>query len=298
MFSQGGGKRASALAGITAALCLLATAVAQPAPADHPDNSASPPPNLMEIVRKALSQDGGNFERARDYIYHRHVVEKRLDGDGRVKKTEDRAFEQFVLYGEPFERLIARDGRPLSEKEQQKEEERWEKLEKSVRYESPAEKRDRQQQRDKKRRENRAALLRELPAAFDFSFKGSEVVNGRDTWVIAATPKPGYHPGNSRAEILPHLRCTFWVDKRESQWVKAEAELIDNFNYAIFLARIYKGSRLVFEQQKVNNEVWLPKRQYVNASGRLLLMSGGVQQETTFSGYRKFRVESRIVSSQ
>ena len=271
---------------------------AQPAPS-HPSasTSASPPPDVMEIVRKSLSLDDNNSERARDYIFQRHILEKRLDGDGRVKKTEDRTYEQFVLFGEPFERLIARDGGPLSDKEQQKEEDRWEKLEKSVKYETPAEKRDRQQRREKKRRENRAALLKELPAAFIYVLQGSAQVNGRDTWVIDATPRPGYRPGNSRAEILPHLHCTFWVDKSEYQWVKADAELIDNFNYVSFLARINKGSRLVFEQQKINNEVWLPKRRYVAATGRLLLFSGGVDQETTYGGYRKFRVESHIVST-
>ena len=277
------------LAAVTVWLAAVVGA-AQPArPAAHPDP--------LEIVRRSLSFDQRNSDSARDYVYQRDVVEKRLDGGGKVKSTEERMYEQFVLYGEPYERLMSKNGQPLSDKDRQKEEERWEKLKESREHESEGERRDRLAKREDRRRGNREFLL-EIPDAFTFTLLGSETVNGREAWVIGAEPRPGYKPKHSRAQILSHLRCKFWVDKSEYQWAKAEAELIDNFSFAAILARLNKGTRLEFEQEKVNNEVWLPKRQYISGMGRVLVMSGGVEQETTFSNYRKFRTEARIVSTQ
>ena len=285
-------RRTRAILGAVAVWLAAVVCVAQPA-----TTRSAAQPDPLQIVRQSLSFDQRNFEAARDYVYQRHVVEKRLDGSGKVKSTEERAYEQFVLYDEPYERLMSKNGQPLSDKDRQKEEERWEKLKDAREHESDADRRDRLAKRDKRRRENRE-FLQEIPDAFIFTLLGSETVNGREVWVIAAEPRPGYKPRRSRAQILSHMRCKFWVDKSEYQWVKAEAELVDNFNFAAILARLNKGTRLEFEQQKVNNEVWLPKRQYISGMGRLLVMSGGVEQETTFSNYRKFRTDTKIVSTQ
>ena len=266
----------------------VAAQAAKPAPSQ---------PDAMEIVRRSLSFDQRNFEAGRDYVYQRHVLEKRLDGGGKIKSSEERMYEQFVLYDEPYERLMSKNGQPLSDKDREKEEERWEKLKESREHESDADRRERLVKREKRRRENRE-FLQEIPDAFMFSLLGSDTVNGREVWIIGAEPRPGYKPKRSRAQILAHMRCKFWVDKSEYQWVKAEAELIDNFNFAAILARLNKGTRLEFEQQKVNDEVWLPRRQYISGMGRLLVMSGGVEQETTFSNYRKFHAEAKIVSTQ
>lgn len=270
-------------AGVMLALAAVCLAQVQPDPAD--------------IVRRSLGQDQHNTEAARDYVYQRHVLEKRLDGSGKVKSVEERTYEQFILYNEPYERLMTRNGRPLNDKERAKEEDRWEKLKTAREHETDAERRDRLEKREQRRRANRA-FLQEIPDAFTFRLMGSDTVNGREVWIIAADPRPGYKPRAPRAQILAKLRCKFWVDKREYQWVRAEAELTENFSFGLIVAKLNKGTRLEFEQQKVNDEVWLPKRQYIDGTGRLLLMGGGVEQETTFGDYRKFRTDARIVGTR
>jgi hypothetical protein len=49
----------------------------------------------------------------------------------------------------------------------------------------------------------------------------------------------------------------------------------------------------------VNDEVWLPKREFTRGTGRLgLLVKIAMEQELTWSNYRKFQVESKIVSEK
>jgi hypothetical protein len=87
-----------------------------------------------------------------------------------------------------------------------------------------------------------------------------------------------------------------WIDKAEYQWVRLEAETTDVISYGVFLARLNPGAKLVFEQARVNDEVWLPRREWVRGSGRIgLVKKLAVEEEVTWSGYRKFSAESKIV---
>ena len=61
------------------------------------------------------------------------------------------------------------------------------------------------------------------------------------------------------------LRGKIWIDQKNYGWVKVEAEAIDTISWGFFVLRIHKGSRIAFEQTRVNDEIWLPKRVAVNA---------------------------------
>src|SRR5947207_3211203 len=105
-------------------------------------------------------------------------------------------------------------------------------------------------------------------------------MDGHDVWVISATPKPGYKLRHSDAKPLLKIKGELWIDKLEYQWARVEAESIDTISFGWFLARLSPGSKLIFEQSRVNDEVWLPKRQYVRASARLgLVKTLAMEQE-------------------
>ena len=77
---------------------------------------------------------------------------------------------------------------------------------------------------------------------------------------------------------------------------KAEAEAIDTISFGWFLARVHKGSRFSFEQLRLNDEVWLMRRFYLNASARLVLFKNEViDQEDIFSNYKKFTTGTKIL---
>ena len=63
------------------------------------------------------------------------------------------------------------------------------------------------------------------------------------------------------------------------------------------MARVSKGTRVSVELTRVNNEVWLPKRILVAGSARVLLIKGYTGElDLTYSGFKKFSVDSRVVS--
>src|SRR5262249_43251880 len=80
-----------------------------------------------EIVRKSVERDATNFARFKDYTFKNLYEEKRLDKNGSVTNTESQLNEVLILGGRPYERLLERNGKPLSEKETKKEQEKLDK---------------------------------------------------------------------------------------------------------------------------------------------------------------------------
>ena len=249
-----------------------------------------------EIVRRSIEKDETNRSLRRQYTYVQKSSETQFEKDGRVKSSTTTVREVLNLYGHPFNRLIQKNGRPLTPAEEQKEKERLDKFTARWTNESDADRRKRQE-RTKQNRLKQQAFMREIADAYDFTLVGEEKIAGQDTWIIQAEPHPGYQAKTSEGKYLAKIHGRVWIDKKEYQWVKADAETIDTISYGLVLLRLYKGSRLQFEQTRVNDEIWLPKMERVTAGGRLgLFVRASLDQTTTYENYRKFQTDSKLVS--
>ena len=253
--------------------------------------------DAREIVRKSVELDQANWARMKDYTWVVHNTERYLDSEGHTKSVKSAAWETVVLAGEPHRRTIERDGKPLPGDEQRKQQEKLDKVVAKLDRETPEQREHRLQEFEKEREKDRA-FLREIPDLYDFRLEGDGTIDGRDVWVIAAMPKAGAHPTSGDAKALLKIRGKIWIDKSEYQWVRLEAETLDTISYGVFLARLNPGAKLVFEQTRVNDEVWLPKREFTSGSGRVgLVKKIAMEQELEWTNYRKFQVQSRVVST-
>jgi hypothetical protein len=250
---------------------------------------------MRQLIRVVTENYRANYKKERDYTYTDREVENKLDGKGAIKSSESKTFEIMELYGEPVERLIAKDDQPLSEKDAAKEEEKIQKLADKRKHESEQQREKRQAEEEKEREKNRE-FVREVGDAFDFRLVGSEVLNGRDTWVIAGEPRAGFEAQLKEAQMLSKFHGRLWIDKSEMQLAKMDAEALDTVSFGWVLARIHKGTRLVFEQTRVNGEVWLPQHVSFKFDARVALFKGyNEEDEETYRDYKKFRATTRIV---
>jgi hypothetical protein len=248
-----------------------------------------------EIVRRSLEIDKRNAEIARSYTYIQRQQQREVDAGGRVKKTESDTYDVTLLEGSSYRRHIAHDDRPLSPKDQAKEEEKLHRSIEDRRKETPEARAQRVQDWERKQEKQRDPL-REVPEAFDLKLAGDAKISGVDTWMIDATPRPGYKPHTQASSFFPKVRARFWIAKQDYQWVKIDMESLDTISFGGILLRMAKGSHLEFEAARVNNEVWLPKRVVVRGAMRVALVKllrGDMTFE--FSDYKKFQTESRII---
>jgi hypothetical protein len=239
-------------------------------------------------VRRATEVDHHNFERAQKYTCTQREVIKHLDKHGNVKSTEIKTFDINFYFGEFYARLVQQDDKPLSEKEQKKEDEKLEKFLAKRRGESEEDRQKRAEKQRKEREEGRA-FVRDVQNAYDFRLVGDERVSGEDVWVIEATPRKDFKPTQPHADILKKIKGKMWIEKKDYNWVKVEAEAIDTISFGLFLFRIHTGSRFSLETTHVNNEFWGLHRLVINGSARIALLKNEIaEQEDEFSNYKKF----------
>jgi hypothetical protein len=251
--------------------------------------------DAREIVRKSVELDQANWLRMKDYTWVARSTERHFDSDGKVKSEQRSAWETVMLDGEPYRRMLERNGQPIPPAGQKKQQEKLDKSAAKLARETPEEKRRRLADYELRRRKERE-FLREIPNAYEFGIEGEAQVDGRDVWVIAGTPKAGYRARDRDAKSLLKIRGKLWVDKSNYQWVRLEAETTETIAFGLFLARLNPGARLVFEQTRAADDLWLPKRLYMQGAGRLgLIKKIAMDQEITWSSYRRFQVNSKIV---
>jgi hypothetical protein len=252
--------------------------------------------DAQEIVRKSVELDQVNWLRSSDYTWVAESRERHFDSRNHVTSEHQEVWETIVLGAQPYRRKLERDHKPLPATEQKKDQEKLDKAATRLEMETSEEKQRRNTDYEKTRRRQRAFLL-EVPDAYDFRVEGDQKVDGQDAWVIVATPRPAYHARSRDGAAMLKIHGKIWIEKAGYQWVRLEAETMETISFGWFLARLNPGAKVVFEQSRINDEVWLPKREYLSGSGRIGLVKRMAEdQEITWTNYRKFRVESKIVS--
>ncbi len=248
-----------------------------------------PPTNdPKEIVRRALETDHRTFELARSYTFRNRQVVRHMSKEGKLKYTETKTFDINFFYGQPYARLVQTDDKPLSEREQKKEDEKQEKFLAKLRNESEHD-REKRLEKERKEREDGRAFLRDVVNAYDFKLVGEERAAGTDTWVIDASPRADFKPTQKNSEILKKVKGRLWIEKKEYNWVKVAAEATDTISYGWVLFRIHPGSHFTFEKTLVNNEVWLMDRLDIKGGARIALFRNEfIEQEDVTSNFKKY----------
>ena len=296
----------SVAVGVWAQTSSPATSPADPAPASPPREAApsSRPPDTLsndqikDLIRRVAENDMANDKKLRDYTYTEREETKKLNHQGEVTSTESKTSDVLQIYGETVEKLVAKNDKSLSEKDAAKEDARIQKIIDKRRNESDSDREKRIKKEEKEREEGRE-FVKEIADAYNFRLLGVETIDGRDAWVIEADPRPGYEPHKKEAKLLTKISGKVWIDKEESQWVRLDTRVTDTISFGLFLARLHQGTRVVVEQTRVNDEVWLPKHAAVHVDVRVALMKNfDVDLDVTDRDYKKFHTGAKIVGMQ
>ena len=250
---------------------------------------------IRDLIRQAAGKDVENDKKQRDYTYVEREEEHKRNGKGEVASSEIRTYDVMMLYGEQVRRLVSKNDRPLPEKDAAKEEEKIQKSIDKRKNENEDDRRKRLEKEEKQRADDRK-FVGEVADAYNFRLVGVESMNGRDTFVIDADPRPGFQPKLRDAKMLPNFRFRVWIDKAESQWVKLDIQCIETASFGWILARVHKGSNITIELTRVNQDVWLPKHVALKLDARIALFKGlNIDEDVTYRDYKKFRTDIRIL---
>jgi hypothetical protein len=243
--------------------------------------AAMPEPNVPKIIERSAQEITADWNQAPDYSFVEREAVSKHDSGQSVK-----TYQVFQIDGSPYNRLTAVNDQPLSMGQQAEEERKLRNEIHKRRQESEHERAKRVEKYQKERRQDRA-LMEGMVDALDFQFVGQETMDGRDCWVLNATPKPGYQPTKRELKVLAGMRGRLWIDKATSRWVKVQAEVFQTVSLYGFFAKVRPGTRLLLEQKPVVGNLWLPKHlsTHVNASAFGFINEDLVDDET-YSNYQ------------
>jgi hypothetical protein len=235
-------------------------------------------PDARHIIGQSVLAAERSLEARDRYTYVQRDQDRRLDSQGQLKSEKVDVTRMILVNGARFEQLVERNGQLPSAEEQKKLDQDLEKL----KHETPEERTARRA----KEQENRS-FLRDLLDGFDFRLLGEEVLGGRSTYVLQATPHPGYHARGKYGKMFSKVEGKLWIDKSDFGWIKVEGQVTQSFSMGLFVARVQRGSHIILEQKNVGDAVWVPQRLEVRASARILfLKSLAIERIFTYSDYR------------
>ena len=215
-----------------------------------------------------------------------------------IDKNGDRTYEVTMLFGSPYQRLIAVNGHALGPAQQKEEQKKYESVVKKRQHESPAEKSARIAKYEAERKRD-YMLLEQMTVAFDFSLLGEQDLSGHRVYVLKATPRNGYRPPTRDCEVLTGMEGTLWIDHDSFQWVKVQAKVVHPVSIEGFLARVEPGTEFEFEKEPVSEDIWLAKHFSMKSNARVLFVfPHRGQEDDSYFNYHKSNEAPRTESHQ
>ena len=256
-----------------------------------PKVSNEPLPDMPTLLTEVRA-NADKLENLLDtYSYTQKQIDREIGKDGVLREKGSETIQLSFYKGNRIQRLIEKNGKPLSEKEQRKVDEdvqqRVEDIEKD--FAKNGEKADRETER--LRRISVAEVLR----ASKLINPRRERFRGRDMIVFDFEPDPSYDlsKAESMLKLIGKIAGVIWIDEKDKQIARVEASMADNFNVGGgVVAKLKKGSSFMIEAERVNDEIWLPSVADINVSVRVLLVKGlNFNQVMRFYDYKKFATE-------
>jgi hypothetical protein len=150
------------------------------------------------------------------------------------------------------------------------------------------------QKKSAKKEKNDDFTLSDFLRVSKISNPRRERFSGKDVIIFEFEPNPSFKPKTRAESIVQKLSGMFWVDEEAKQIARLEARTLETIRFGGVVAKVSRGAEFTFEQELVNNEVWLPRYAEAHLDARVLLVKGlHVHRSTRFSDYKKFSITTR-----
>lgn len=298
-------------AGLFVLLVFLSHASSLPARAAAKPDTA----DVADLVRRAVENYQHREAQREKYTYLARVVRTEFDRNGKAKGRITGTYEIMFLKGAPYRRLILINDLPLSPEQ--------ETLEQQL-LEAEAKMREAGEGNPQPVHTSFSAPVDQLTKGFRLRRRGKQVLNGREVQVVEAVPDGQPLAASPEQEYARHFRMKVWIDVAEAQIVRVESTVVGKgaaidqdwigfsrdrsspeveFSTEKHRVEVAPGTVSDTEWIKVNDEVWLPARSYwktrkmtvMGISSTQRPLSFPVEVTSSYSEYKKFRVDTRIV---
>ena len=264
---------------------------------DFPAVAGEPLPDIPSLLKEISANQTRIEAMLESYSFTQTISERELTREGILREKGSETFQMSFYKGNRIRRLIEKNGKPLSPKDQadadKDAEKQVEEIEKRLaKEESQISK---MAEKGVRTEDNRRISIAELLAASKLINPRRERFRGRDVVVFDFEPNPAFDMKNAKSMLrfFGKTAGVMWVDEKDRQIARIESVLYESYKVGGgILAKLHRGASFTLEQERVNDEIWLPSRTEINGSVRVLLFKGlNINQLITSYGYRKFETE-------
>lgn len=276
---------------------------------EFPKVSNEPLPDIAGLLKEVGKNEDEVDRLLEKYTYTESITSRELDDKGQLREKETETYELTFYKGNRIRRKTSKNGKALSSSEEADEAKRVEKRIRNIeKKEAEKEKKETEKNRKAQKEREVAQESTGTPDPDDGQrisiadvMRASKLVNprrerfrGRDVIVFDFEPLPGYKPQKDYEKFFGKMAGAIWVDAADKQVARVEARLVDSFKVGGgLLASLKEGGSFVLEQDRVNNEIWLPTRADINLGVRVLLVKGlNFNQVVTYGNYKRFNVDA------
>lgn len=269
---------------------------------EFPKVSTEPLPDIDALLKDVKTNEDRVDEILEKYTFTQKQTDRETDANGALREKKSETYELTFYKGNRIKRLIEKNGKPLSPGDLESENKRVEKRVREIEK--------REAEKEKKASKEREVAQEAVGTPDDERgqrisiadvLRASKLTNprrerfrGRDVIVFDFEPLPGYKPQRREEKFFGKTAGAIWVDVNDKQVARVEARLVEAYKVAGgMLASLREGATFVLEQDRVNNEIWLPTRADINLTIKVLMVKGITANSVIeYGNYQRFNVEA------
>jgi len=280
---------------------------------DFPHKSQVVLPDLKKLFAEVDERQKANDKLRQKYAGTKIENEAEIDKKGNPIKPEVTESLFFYYNGGEVDRVLKKNGQPLSPEERRKEDERFVKaiadLKKHPVKDAPTDaKKDSQApgadaQSTKNDSNNSTGSsdsddeVKDSDFSVDTFLRVAQFVNprreryqGQDVLAFDFEPNPEYKAHGLVEKIVQKLGGVIWIDERTKDVVRLDAFFENDMKFAGgLLADLEKDTRVIIMNTYVNNEVWVPEYEEVRIALKLLMVKTiRIDESTKYFDYKMF----------
>jgi hypothetical protein len=214
--------------------------------------------------------------------YHNINYDKKL----KIRTDDTAKYETVFVEGTPYKRKVEENGKPLSGKAAEEEENK---------YQATVSERRRMNAELKRtpfQREYRVpSSYEEWPKLFAATRRGEEMLDGRPVLRMVLTPRPDIQPESEAQKDALQTSIQLWIDKADEHPVHIKREYLRD---GIYMLR--GGTIELFWQKDPQNGTYLLTQALTRYRAKYLWEPVTGETDQQFSNYKRFGVEVKVTA--
>jgi hypothetical protein len=211
-------------------------------------DASAPLPNAEQLRARVLENERKSAAQKERYLCEVKEETAELNKGGSVKRQQSKDYERFFVNGREIDRLLAKDGKPLSESDEKKEQERAAK--EVTKFSDP--------KQVKKAEDNEQKQIEMFLKALRYSGGHREFRDQRKIVVYDLAGDADFHPANLEQRFAKAVAGRIWIDEESGELMELRIHTERDVKIAGgLLVNLHKGFRFNVQQTRQPDGVWL-----------------------------------------